>query len=180
LTTIVGIEHGGKVWLGGDSAISIGDDRIEIARDPKVWIRDGIAFGSAGSLRPFQLAKHTLKIPKLPRSQKPEALHVWLVKDLSAALRECWSVDTGKAPPEKFAADLLLGVRGWLCYVDWDFAFMRPRSGVAALGTGGDSALGSLAATAHLKRPKERLVRALDTAAACTNGTRPPFTYVSA
>ena len=57
MTTICGLCHRGKVWLGGDSAVSLGKGRVEICPDPKVWVRGGVVFGAAGDVRGLQLVR---------------------------------------------------------------------------------------------------------------------------
>lgn len=175
MTTIAGIAAGGKVWLAGDSAISEGDS-IDIVLEPKVWVRDGIAFGAAGSLRELQLLRWSLKIPKLAPKPRPDVLCRWLACDFANAARTCLAVDGDS----KRETTIMLGVRGWLVVIDSDLSFMRPTSGLAAVGTGDHIALGVLHSTAHMRRPKERLARALSLAAEKTQQTRPPFSYVVA
>ena len=175
MTTVAGIATGGRVWLAGDSAISDGDS-ICIVDEPKVWTREGIAFGAAGSLRELQLLHWALKIPKLAPKPRPDALFRWLVCDFANTVRACLAVD-GESKRE---TTLLIGVRGWLVQFDSDLAFTRPASGIEAIGTGDHVALGVLHSTAHMRRPKERLARALSLAAEKTQQTRPPFAYVSA
>ena len=175
MTTIAGIAAGGKVWLAGDSAISDGDS-IDIVSEPKVWVRDGIAFGAAGSLRELQLLRWGLRVPKLAPKPRPDALCRWLACDFANVVRACLAVD-GESKRE---TTLLLGVRGWLVQFDSDLAFTRSASGIAAIGTGDHVALGVLHSTAHMRRPKERLARALSLAAEKTQQTRPPFSYVVA
>jgi len=179
MTTIVGITHKGKVYLAGDSAISFGGGRIDTSCDPKVWTAGECVFGGAGDVRGIQLARYVLKVPKLPRAQGDAVTMRWLVIDLAAALRAAWSTDMPYLPKTD-STDLLIGARGMLAHVDWDLAVTVPLDGLASLGAGGMPAIASLRSTGHIRRPKERLTRALDRAVAETDATRPPYRYVSA
>ena len=172
MTTIAGIVHKDRVWLAGDSCISWGD-RVEVVREPKVWVSRGIAIGAAGPLRGLQLLQHRLKIPALPKATDDDDLARWLTVRLPDEIRKCY------AGEKEVECDLLIGVRGWLVVVDSDHSWIHPADGIGAVGSGADSAVATLRASSRRAAPKTRLARALTAATAQGSGTRPWFRYVS-
>jgi len=181
MTAVVGIEYRGKVWLGGDSGVCDEDyNVIGTTDDPKVWVRGGVAFGGSGDGRYMDLVRFALKIPKLPRGEKPDTIASWMVLEMCPALRECWAEETKYRPPKDPMppVELLIGVRGRLHVLGGDLSVVHPADGMWAIGSGGREALGTLV---NASGPaKGRLARALTAAEKRTAFVAPPFRYVSA
>jgi ATP-dependent protease HslVU (ClpYQ) peptidase subunit len=171
------------VYLAGDSIAICSDDFSSTAiEDPKVFVKNGIGFGLAGSSRACQLVKYHFNVPKMSKSQDVMA---YLTVDLIGGIKKLF-IDEGivKNFGEMMDENLLMGLlahEGKLYYVDADFSIDRSVLGFYALGAGGSVALGALDAlmqTAEMK-PEQALVKALEIAARHNSGLRPPFNVVS-
>lgn len=175
MTCIVGVEHQGEVWIGGDSA-AIGGYELMIRNDEKVFIRDGMLFGCAGSIRMRQLLRYALDIPE--HSQKKDSMS-YLVTDFVDSVRGCFEQrgwpgkhdDVGR----EVSGSWLLGYRGELLLIDSDFQIGRSSCGYYAVGCGADIALGSLHSTRQSDDPERRVRDALEAAECHSAGVAGPF-----
>ena len=165
MTAIVGIEHGGRVYMAGDRALS-GSDVITSSADPKVWARAGVVYGVAGNLDQLQRVRYEFKPAQYRRRQRPE---LFLGSKLAPAFREFFGAD-------KVKIEILVGVRGSLYLLDRGFSF-SPVGPEWAIGSGGDAARASLM---HITGPpSDRAMWALDTAARVCLSVAGPFDVVS-
>ena len=71
MTCIAGVEHSGKVWIGGDSA-GVAGYALTVRADEKVWVDNGFVFGFTSSFRMGQLLRYNLSLP-LQRYEVPES-----------------------------------------------------------------------------------------------------------
>ena len=62
MTCIIGIEHGGKVYMGGDSAGTIGWTSRPLSI-PKVFKKQNMLIGVSGTMRETQLLQYELSLP---------------------------------------------------------------------------------------------------------------------
>lgn len=144
MTAIVGLVSGGRVYIGGDSSC-IGGSTVSPIPTPKVFLRDGIAFGATGSFRAAHLLRYALDIPGLANGD--DVLR-WMVCDLVDAVRQCLR-DGGAAKIEGGAeagCNFLVGVRGRLFFVGGDYGVTESGYGFNACGAGDDYALGAMSA----------------------------------
>ncbi len=171
MTCIVAIEQNGQVYMGGDSAMST-YSIIEQTRDSKVFIREEFLFGCAGSIRMQQI----LKFGTLPPLQDDSLSDFgYLVTFFMDHIRQQFK-DAGYMEIENGVEDggnFLLGYRGTLYTVESDFNINSSASGMSAIGSGGDIALGSLYSTTG--KPKKRIKTALKVSAHLTPYVRKPF-----
>ena len=177
MTCIVGLEHNGAVWMGGDAAATQGDClQFMLLSDPKVFIRGACIFGCSGSVRMAQLLQHALIIPEVDPQKTAEA---WIATDFINAVRSAFSSAGWTRVKEgaEEAGFFLLGFLGKLYRIEDDFGIHRPMRGYEALGSGGPYALGSLRETAG-QCVDVRIAKALETAAALNAGVQPPFTIL--
>lgn len=172
MTAIVGVQHEGRVYIGGDSA-GVADYSIAVRSDVKVFKRGPYAMGFAGSFRLGQLLHHAFKVPKPPATR----LDRFMVTTFVDAVRDC--LDRGGVLTTKNGVQeggfFLVGVAGELFTVESDFQIGRPADEYAAIGCGSDIALGSLHTTQGLK-PRARIHLALDAASHHSAGVCPPYT----
>lgn len=176
MTCIVGVEHGGQVFIGGDSAACDGYDR-SIQAAGKVFKNGPLVIGYTSSFRMGQLLEYELKPPTHERGLGDLA---YLVTMLVPALRKCFS-DGGylhKSNEQESGGKFLLGYRGKLYFVEENFHVMRSASGYNACGCGAAFAFGSLHTTRDVKNPKARVLTALKAAAHCSAGVSAPFHVV--
>lgn len=165
MTCIVGLEHKGTVWMGGDSAgTNMRMDQTSRA-DKKVFIRGDFIMGFAGSFRMGQLLNHGLKIPVQKPGQSDDQ---FLVTDFVAAVKECLA-------KEGLEPYFLFGYKGKLYDMQGDYQVGKPNSKFASIGSGRDLALGAMHASKNVRNPKKRLTDALEAAAAGNAAVRAPF-----
>jgi ATP-dependent protease HslVU (ClpYQ) peptidase subunit len=173
VTCIVGIEHDGHVYIGGDSAGTAGTSQI-IRADEKVFINDGAIMGFTSSFRMGQLLRYALTIPE--QSTKKGDMK-FLVTDFIDAVRALMK-DKGWLEKDKERESIgafLLGYRGKL-YAIWnDLQVECVTTGYNAVGCGMDLALGSLHSTQTWADPEARIRAALEAAEAYSAGVRRPF-----
>ena len=182
MTCIVGLEHEGAVYLGGDSALSDADTgTLRVLREPKVFINLGVAFGCCSDLRAQQLLQYVLNVPDRDVEQLDDM--EWLVTHLMGAVRALQkkkgtvkvseSVDTQEM-------QFLVGYRGHLYTVEENFQVYRSVDAWASVGSGSDLAMGSMHSTAKVAglSPEQRITMALEAAEAYNGQVRRPFHIV--
>ena len=169
MTCIVGLEDAGKVWLGGDSAVSwTGDDAVHAVSHKKVVRRGGLLIGLAGHLGACTLAASVAAPEPYDGGDPREHVLVSLVLPLRATLKKAGLLDE--------PCDLLIGCGGKLLYAGTDGAVHGFRDGCGAIGSGSSYALGAL----HAARgtPKLRLRRALEATAHYCASVAGPFYFL--
>jgi ATP-dependent protease HslVU (ClpYQ) peptidase subunit len=199
VTAIVGVEHKGKVYIGGDSAGSDGW-RVSIRADEKVFVRQGaedftnggarsvhpMVFGFTTSFRMGQLLRYSLKIPTMPSGA--DEMDKWMVTDFIDAVRQCLK-DGGfasKTDEEEVGGTFLVGTRGSLYFVGSDYQVGRAVDGYDAVGCGEDYALGALHALretgtkASTPGPEAQINAALEAASHHSTGVAGPYLVLSA
>jgi hypothetical protein len=178
MTCIVGLVHGGKVYIGGDSAGSNASWGLTVRNDKKVFVNSGFAMGFTSSFRMGQLLAYTF-IPPVPELDTD--LMKFMVNTFIVAVRNCFK-DGGyasKTNDVEAAGNFLVGYRGRLFEIGNDYQVGEASSGLDTVGCGAELALGSLYATAAMK-PRSRILTALKIAEQCSAGVRAPFHIVTA
>lgn len=165
MTCIVGIEHKGKVWMGGDSAGTNSMMNQTIRDDKKVFINGDFIIGFCGSFRMGQLLNYTLKPPVHPEGKSDME---YMVGDFMNAVKMC--LDVGE---EGLEPNFLCGYRGKLYEIEGDYQVGIPQKGFAAIGSGGDLATGSIMSSKG--NPKKRILVALKAAESGNAAVRAPF-----
>lgn len=178
MTCIVGLEHDGVVYIGGDSA-GIAGNKLDIRRNPKVFRlfdRKDAIIGYTTSFRMGQLLMYERKL--LPRFFSHRNTHQVLVTKFIPRIRKVFSEggftynDSGK----EYGGIFLLGLRDKLWIIESDFQVGRSDHGYAAIGCGTDYALGSLVTTQGIiEDPVKRVQLALEAAAKHSTGVEAPF-----
>jgi ATP-dependent protease HslVU (ClpYQ) peptidase subunit len=175
MTCIAGIAADGIVYLGGDSAATAGNGSQILIADKKVFLNKNIAFGICGSPKLLDPLKYTEFTPITKKSDNRRSVATVLVPEMQAAFKKFGCLDKNG----DFEGALLLGVCSYLYRVEGNFQLVVSSCGFDAVGSGGDIAAGSLHSTKSEKDAKTRILTALDAAATCNAGVRPPFTVVS-
>lgn len=173
MTCIVGIAHAGKVYMGGDSA-GVGGMDIASRKDAKVFKNGEMVIGCTSSFRMIQLLQWTLVVPK--RHPDVDVMR-YMCTDFIEAVRQCFrngGFMTRQNEAES-GGHFLVGHQGRIFAVHSDFQVAERADGFDACGCGDAYALGSLLATTG--EPKERLQKALETAAHFSAGVRAPFVF---
>lgn len=163
MTTVVGLARDGRVWMAADSQVSLCDRPMpgsvtKILRLPVGGDGGEVLLAIAGDGALSALARRFLKIGCLPG---PGADGVTdfvdqIAQDMSELAREHGVLEEGR-----MAGTLLLGWNGRVWTLVHSQAIPHP-DGLAAVGSGGDAALGAMDALLDLGvDPAEAVVRAV-------------------
>lgn len=161
MTCLAALIHGGKVFIGGDSAASVGD-AIETRLNRKVFRNGAYVVGFTGSFRVGQL----LQYATLPAVEGDAMAHI--INAVVPVLQKLAGKETD---------ELLIGVAdtrktGRLFKISSDYSVAEYAS-YAAAGQGEPYALGKLHGS--LGAPEQRVVAALAAAEAHCGAVRAPF-----
>lgn len=183
MTVVAGIVRAGHVYMGADSHAS-DDDSLYPRNDKKLFRNEEYLIGYCGSYRVGQVVQYAFLPPELPALG--EDLHSFMVRSfvpsLISCLRDGDAIDD-KNPAES-TARLLVGVRGALFNVDYDFHVGIPQD-YDAIGSGCASARASLFTTetidpvGSLMSPRVRLELALTAAVKFTTTCGGDLSYLS-
>ena len=180
MTCIVGLEHGGRVYLGGDSACTDPNGYVAPLVEAKVFRFGPLLIGFCGTLRFGQLVKHTLLLPQQENKSDIE----YMVTDVATAVGVCLQAadnlsheDDGKATT---GGCLLIGYHGKLYEMDQGLGVQATSRPYNAIGSGAYIALGALhALLRHAEMaPRSCVLAALKAAADHHGGVRAPFTIL--
>lgn len=174
MTCIVGVVHGGKVYMGGDSA-GVGGWSMSLRSDEKVFINGEFIFGFTTSFRMGQILRYSFKPPK--RHQEKSVME-FMVTDFIDSVREVLK-NSGVARKDnevESCGTFLVGYEGRLFKVFDDYQVSEVICGYDAAGCGEDIAFGSLFST--IGDPEGRIKTALSAAEYHSAGVRGPFTIL--
>jgi hypothetical protein len=194
MTCIVGIEHEGKVYIGGDRA-QANESHTAAMSGPKVFVKNNIAFGYTTSFRFGNLLQYSFVIPHRYEGQE---LMDYMYTVFVEALRKCFK-EGGYTKVENSVEEggtALIGIGGKVFKLQDNFSLTNTASGYEAVGSGMYYALGSLHTTSlhtigwraldnpHTSNPvyhdpKLRCELALQAAADLNPFVRAPFDVVS-
>jgi hypothetical protein len=175
MTAIAGVVHGGKVYLGGDSA-GVGGWALTVRADAKVFRNGPMVMGFTSSFRMGQVLRYAFTPPPFPENGD---LDRYMVVDFIDGVRTALKT-AGFATVDKGAeagGTFLVGFHGRLFEINDDYQVGIPADGYAAVGVGQDAALGALYATPKLL-PRKRLRLALEASEHFSVGVRGPFMVV--
>lgn len=175
MTCIVGVEHGGRVWIGGDSRGSAGY-AITSRSDAKVFHNGPYVLGFTTSYRMGQLLRWKFEPPEPGFVKKFADLERFMCTDFIDAVRTCMTEGgyMRKKEEVEVGGAFLVGIGGFLFEVDSDFQVGHTFDGYLAVGSGAAVALGSLHTTQG-RNPKYRINTALTAAEHHNSGVAGPF-----
>ena len=175
MTCIAGLVADGRIWMGGDS-VATAEATVYAKAEPKLFRRNGMLIGVAGSPRATQLLQHGLTLGPCENLAR---LDKYMACDFVDAVRECLKnggYAKKKDEQETFDSILLVGLAGCLFTIFQDYQVHRDARDFGAIGSGMHEARGSLFTTENLRlSPRARICRALQAAAAFDAHVRPPF-----
>lgn len=176
MTAIVGVAHGGKVYIGGDSSGMAGWE-THVRADAKVFTNGPYVMGFTTSFRMGQLLRYKLAPPPHPEGESTDRFMVTTFVD---AVRACLK-DGGFAKADngrEEGGDFLVGYQGRLFEIDSDYQVGEFVNGYGAIGAGSQTALGALYATKDLA-PRKRVLVALKAANRHNGAVCGPFNVVT-
>lgn len=152
MTCIVGLEYEDGVIIGGDSAAT-GNGRIQLTTTPKVFKLTtdpelegqytALLIGYTWSFRMGQIIQHS---QYAPRTVESESNYEYLINKFVPFLRGIFK-DAGwlKIEDEREeGGEFLVGIRGQLFRIEWNFSVLRMSNGYDAVGSGAPYALGTI------------------------------------
>lgn len=176
MTCIVGLVHGNRVLIGGDSAGVSGWD-VDIRADTKVWATSGWAYGFTTSFRMGQILRYRLEPPKVT-GDLDAYLPTTFIDHVRSTLRDSGWLSTTNGRDE--GGTFLVGHAGRLFEIDDDLQVGESVHGFSAVGCGAQVARGALYAAPRGLPPRRKVELALEAAAALNMGVRGPFHIVEA
>ena len=181
MTCIVGLQHDGDVYIGGDSAASGGWEQ-HLLSETKVFENGPFLFGWAGSSRDANLIRHAFTPPLRDSSLSDMKFLVTVFMD---AVRNCLKAGGSswvKDNKEYTHSHFLVAYRGGLYAVYGDYQIMGVTQNYLAVGSGSEVAHGAMYASGHDEdlTPEGRLRTALAAAAFHTPFVRDPFHILKA
>lgn len=178
MTCIVGIEHGGGVLIGGDSAATAGW-RQTIRADQKVFITGPYVMGYTGSPRAAQLLRYRLNVSAPDTWDVDRFIATTFIDAVRATFKEGGLAKIESSQEGTGGSAFLIGIKGRLYAIYDDYQFSRAVAGHLAVGCGDEIALGSLHTTARFNLPpRTRAEYALQASAAISAGVAAPFTII--
>lgn len=177
MTCIVGLEHGGKVYIGGDSA-GVAGLSLSVRADEKVFVKAPFVFGFTSSFRMGNLLRYSFNVAEQDSKKSDhEFMCTWFVDAVRKSFKDGGFAEVQNGVDR--GGTFLVGYRGRLYHVQGDFQVGMTAAPYDAVGCGEDLALGAMAASA-LKEPRARIEQALGISEQFSAGVRGPFTVVSA
>lgn len=174
MTCIVALKHGGKVWMGADSA-GVGGYSLTVRKDRKIHRVGPMLIGFTTSFRMGQLLGYKLSIPPHhPDVDTDKYMVTSFVDAVRTALKDGGWVSKDKEQEQ--GGRFIVAYQGRIFDIDSDFQVGEPVGEFSACGCGQDIALGSLHASAKTSEPPDyRLTLALEAAQEFSAGVRAPF-----
>ena len=177
MTCIVGVEHEGNVFIGGDSAGT--NERLDlfVRADEKVFSKDNMIFGFSGSFRMGQLLRYSFFPPPQAIGEDDMA---YLCGPWVSSLIECLTNSgcaTIKDNEIGVDGDFLIGFNGHIYNVQPDFQISSIVGPYDACGCARNYALGVMSVLDDVDTigPEEKIIVALESAEKFSAAVRGPF-----
>lgn len=192
MTCIVGFtdKENGVTWLGGDS---LGSNAWTKAtqKNSKVFHNStmkNIVVGGTTSFRHLDLLEYTDNLfPEVDFYKGTVIDRQYMVKTFIPNIFNLFQSACVHMPETSRGANFLIGTNGKLFEVQGDYSVLEPDCGYAAVGSGAETALGSLYASVDigfwgngkLITPQEHITMALRAAAHKCCGVQAPFYIIN-
>jgi ATP-dependent protease HslVU (ClpYQ) peptidase subunit len=172
MTTIVGVQSADGCVIASDSRVAEGGKVYTHPKMVKAIERGSYIIAGAGDYRALQVVLHVWQPPQVTAKAK-QNLYEFVINKIAPSLKTTLTtagIEFNKSSDsdDKFELQLIIGVNGSLFEIDSDFAVAMNDTGLYAIGSGGDYALGALHAGATV-------LDAMQIAAINNNGTSAPF-----
>lgn len=164
MTCVIGyVSDNGDIFMGSDSmAVSLTDWMI--LREPKIFIKNDMIFGTASSLRFGQILKYSFNAPlHLENISTNEYICHDVMIELNKTFEKVSYKKDDKGDDEDWT--FLLGYQGRLYTVQSNLQIVEDVNRYATIGCGGDFAKGALYVMDQLnKTPENKITKALEAA----------------
>jgi hypothetical protein len=159
------------IYMGADSCAS-NSSSFMIVRNPKVFVLgERFIIGACGSFRSIDLLQYSLKVPKQATGISDDE---FMRTTFITSVREMFIKNGFKHEDESL--NFIVGYEGNIYSVEEDFSIINPAKWGHSIGSGGESARGSLWTTREMDcTPEWRIMMALQTSEALTPSVRAPF-----
>lgn len=142
MTCIIAYVEGGKVYMGGDSAGS-SEEFTSNRVQPKVFVNGEFCFGYTGSFRLGQIMEHCFDPSDLPK--RGEDVMKYMVRKFVPDLKMAFDLnDWPFHDDEKKVLGILVGVRGHLYEIEYDYQVGEWDLPYFAIGSGAPYAMGAM------------------------------------
>jgi len=170
MTTVIAIQHNEGVEMIADSQINSAGQPYFHSDMVKIVERGKYLIGVAGRVVALQAIQNSWTPPTLIASHKG-TLYNFIITKVIPSLKTF--IDDSKLFSDKDKEDgdlfsILLSINGQVFEIDQDYSVARRESGVYAIGSGGDYALGALTVGASG-------MQAMEVAASLDVNTHAPF-----
>lgn len=175
MTCIVGLVEGNTVYLGGDSATTLGNRQM-IRSFPKAIKRGEFVMGCAGRALLSNVIGFITALPKQYEDQTPmEYMINNFLPPFRVAVKGLGQMHV-RHEQESIQSDLLVGYRGHLFFIGTDLTVFESIDNYLSVGSGSGYALGALYAMEGTDVPPEDKVRlALEAAGRHDSFVAPPY-----
>lgn len=178
MTTIAAIQGDGFAVVTADTRISSMDDNGpayhmgSLATGvSKVATHGNILIGAAGDLRAINLLSHAFTPPIAPEKARGKKLDQFVTAKFIPAIRNCFDIHGYSSPENRDSkrhnaeqdSTILLVVNATIYIIESDYSWMCDSSGLYAVGSGAEYALGALNALCGGKK----IVSPIQAKAAC-------------
>lgn len=153
MTTIAGIQ--GESWavIGFDSRVTEDNQKIyTLPKDSgKVFKNGNYLLGAAGDMRAINLLHHVFKPPVISATTFGLKLDKFISTHFIPELKKCFE-DASYSKDGEHESQLMVIVNGTLYEIGNDFSWATDESGVYAIGSGSDYALGAMHASLETRK----------------------------
>lgn len=158
MTTVIGIRSSDFAVLASDSRLTtVTDDGTIVgmqttsASHPKIAAIGNYLIGTAGDVRAINILSYAFHPPQPPTNLTGKKLDEFFTTRFIPSLRECFDAHGYSTPIRdssnhmaEQSSDMLVAINQHIYQVDNDYAWTVDTSGVFAIGTGCQYALGAL------------------------------------
>lgn len=173
MTCIIGLVDNGKVYMGGDSASTSGND-IRTISLKKVFRHKQFLIGYTTSFRMGQLLQYSLDVPPQKDNQGDTE---YMVTTFVDTIRELFK-DKGYAEVKdnkEAGGRFLIGYKDRLYKICSDFQVIEYKDGFDSCGCGDSYAVAAMKALEFHLIPQTRILKSLEIAAYFSAGVAGPF-----
>jgi ATP-dependent protease HslVU (ClpYQ) peptidase subunit len=159
LTTIIGIQGDGFCIATADSRISDVEATSDLISqivslkesNSKLAINGKYILGAAGDLRAINILHHAFNPPTPPPNLRGKKLDQFVTVKFIPALRECFehygyaiADNDEKHHIAEHASTVFMAINGQIYIIDGDYSWISDSTGLFAIGTGAQYALGAM------------------------------------